>query len=169
MKFAVIDIIFIVIILVIGFWGLKKGFFTQLITIIGLGVGLFTAYFFSDDLSPILTKVVGEQPWLNLLSFIVIFAVVLLLTKLLDKMLDNTLEGLGADGLDKILGFLFGAIQGTFICIGITALLTIQPLVDPLTIFGNSIIGNQFVEMLPELEKIMPNTEDILENFGTEV
>lgn len=168
MSFAVIDIVFIVIILVIGFTGLKRGFFTQLITIIGLAVGLFSAYFFSDDLSPYLMKVVGEQPWLNLLSFILILVVILLLTALSDKILDNTLEGLGADGLDKILGFVFGAIQGTFLCIGITALLLLIP-VDTINIFEGSMIGSKFVEILPELEKILPNTEEIMENFGTEI
>ncbi len=169
MSFKVIDIIFIVVILILGFAGLKRGFFSQLITIIGLLAGLFCAYFFSDDLSPYIAKIIGERDSNNLISFILIFAAAILISMLLNKIFKNALNELGAEGLDKILGLSFGLIQGIFICIGITALLTLQPLFDPEPIFTDSFIGSRFLSVLPQLEKLLPEAQEFLGNMETEV
>ncbi|QEN06316.1 hypothetical protein EW093_17035 [Thiospirochaeta perfilievii] len=52
MSFKLIDIIFIIIILLMGFGGLKRVFYPDSYNL-GLIIGLFFAYFFSDDLSHI--------------------------------------------------------------------------------------------------------------------
>lgn len=165
MSLEVIDIIFTVIILLVGFGGFKKGFFSQLITIVGIISGLFFAYFFSDDLSPYISNVIGEKVWINIVSFILIFVVVILITLLLNKIFKSALEKLGTEGLDRVLGFSFGLVQGLFICIGITALLTIQPFFDPDPIFRDSIIGGKIISALPELEKLFPETDMFLNNM----
>ena len=169
MSFKIIDIVYIVVILILGFAGLKRGFFTQIITIVGIIVGLFCAYFLSDDLSPYIAKVIGERDFNNLISFILIFVTALLLSMLLNKIFKKTLNELGAEGLDKILGLSFGLIQGIFICIGVTALLTFQPLFDSEPIFTDSLIGSKFLSVLPQLEKLLPNVQDFLGNMETEV
>lgn len=169
MSFKIIDIIFIVLILILGFTGLKRGFFSQVITIVGVLVGLFCAYFLSDDLSPYIAKVIGERDFNNLISFILIFVAALLISMLLNKIFKKTLNELGAEGLDKILGLSFGLIQGVFICIGVTALLTLQPLFDPDPIFTDSIIGSKFLSILPQLEKMLPDAQEFLGNMEREV
>lgn len=169
MSFKVIDIIFIVVILILGFNGLKKGFFPQLITIIGILVGLFCAYFYCDDLAPYISKIIGERDMNTLISFILIFVVILLLSMLLNKMLKETLSDLGAEGVDKVLGLFFGLIQGVFICIVITLLLTVQPLFNPEPIFTDSLIGSKFLKVIPQIEEILPEAQDFLDNLETEV
>ncbi|QEN06310.1 CvpA family protein [Thiospirochaeta perfilievii] len=169
MSFKLIDIIFIIIILLMGFGGLKKGFFTQIVTILGLIIGLFFAYFFSDDLSPYISKVIGERPSNTLLSFILIFLVSILISMLINKILKHSLEEIGAGGLDKVLGLFFGFIQGFFICIIVTLLLTVQPLFDPSPIFNNSVLGSLIVSILPQIESLLPSTQSFIESIGTEV
>lgn len=169
MNLEIIDIVFIVLILIMGFAGFKVGFFSQIITIVGIIIGLFLGYFFCDDLSIYLVKVIGEHDINNLISFIIIFIVTLIVSLLINKLTKTTLENLGAGGFNKILGFSFGMIQGVIICIGVTALLTIQPFWDPEPIFLNSILGSRFIEILPELEKILPSSEEFLNSIGTEI
>jgi len=165
MSFKVIDIIFIVVILILGFTGLKKGFFTQIVTILGIIIGLFVAYFFSDDLSPLISKIIGIREWNNLIAFIIILAVIILFSQLLNKAVKESLNQIGAEGLDKILGFIFGLVQGLFICIGLTTLITIQPFFDPEPIFRDSTLGSWILSVLPQLEKLLPNAQELLENL----
>lgn len=164
MNLEIIDIIYIIIILIMAFYGFKKGFFSQLFTIVGLIVGLFIAYFFSDDLSAKLTEWLGGVQWNNLISFILLFVVFFALCQLLNKVFKNSLVVLGAQGIDKIFGFIFGSAQGLIIVIGVTFLLTAQPLFDPTPIFENSTIGNWTLSVIPTLEKIYPDTKDFIDN-----
>lgn len=169
MSLQIIDIIFIIIILLVGFGGFKKGFFSQIITIVGIILGLFLAYFLSDDLSPYLGNIIGEHSFNNMVSFILILLVSLLVTMLVNKIFKTTMENMGSEGIDKILGFIFGLVQGLFICIALTAFLTIQPLVNPEIIFSNSIFGNKIISVLPELEKILPEPEVFKNNIESNV
>ncbi|OQY38647.1 MAG: hypothetical protein B6229_05465 [Spirochaetaceae bacterium 4572_7] len=169
MSFEVIDIVFVVLILIFGFNGFRLGFFSQLFTVIGLIVGLFSAYFFSDDLSLKLVGIIGNGPWNNLISFILILAAILLLSQLLNKIFKNSLEALGAQGLDKIFGFTYGLVQGLVVCLIITTLLTLQSFTDPTPIFENSLIGSRFVSVVPEFQKLFPDTQKALKKLEKEL
>lgn len=164
MNLEVIDIIYIIIILVMAFHGFKKGFFSQLFSIVGVIVGLFVAYFFSDDLSPKISEWFGEGKWNNLISFVLLFVVFFGICQLLNKAFKDSLEALGAQGIDKIFGFIFGSAQGFIVIIGVTFLLTAQPIFDPTPIFQDSSIGNWALSVIPELEKIYPDAKEFLED-----
>ena len=161
MNLTAIDIIFTVIIVLVGFSGFKKGFFSQIITIIGIFVGLFISYFYYDDLAPVLINIFGSHGFINILAFILLFVGVIIITLLINKIGKSTMENLGSEGVDKILGFIFGLVQGLFICIILTALLTIQPLFNPDKIFNGSTIGNKIITVLPKLGNLLPDSKII--------
>lgn len=169
MSLQIIDIIFIVMILLVGFSGLRRGFFSQIITIVGVAAGLFLAYFLSDDLVPYVSGFIGEREWVTVLSFVLIFVATILVTLLINKIFKTTIENMGNEGIDKILGFIFGLVQGLFICITLTALLTIQPLINPEPIFRDSIIGNRIISALPQLEKMLPESNIFRNAMETDV
>lgn len=169
MNLEAIDIIYIIIIFVLGLSGFKKGFFSQLFTIIGIVLGLFLGYFFSDDLGEVIIKYINIDNWSPLVSFVIIFLGIVIICNFLNKAFKDTLEALGAQGMDKIFGFLFGASQGVIICVGITALLTFQSFIDPSEIFEGSSIGAVFCDFLPKLENLLPQTKDFLETIEKEL
>ena len=109
--------------------------------------------------------VIGIREWNNLIAFIIILAVIILFSQLLNKAVKESLNQIGAEGLDKILGFIFGLVQGLFICIGLTTLITIQPFFDPEPIFRDSTLGSWILSVLPQLEKLLPNAQELLENL----
>ena len=76
------------------------------------------------------------------------------------------MENMGSEGVDKLLGLTFGLVQGVFICLTFTALLTMQPLVDTKPLFENSIIGSRFIQALPEVKKILPESDLFKNNIG---
>ena len=161
MSIQVIDIIYIVIILIVGIGGFKKGFFSQIITIVGIIAALFLAYFFNDDLSPYVADIIGNHSFVNIVSFILIFVVVIIIALLINHIFKTTVNNLGSEGVDKILGFLFGLVQGLFICVALTALLVIQPIINPEVIFNKSILGSKLIEVLPTIERLLPESEII--------
>ncbi len=169
MNLEAIDIVFIVLIFVLALNGFKKGFFSQLFSIIGLVLGLLSAYFFSDDLSQRLIEYIDVGKWNNLVSFILILLLVVIIFRLLNKAFKESLEALGAQGMDKIFGFLFGACLGLVVCIGITVLITLQSFVDPGEILVDSTLGSIFSDFLPKIEKIIPQSKDLIETLEKEI
>jgi len=169
MSLEVIDIIFIIIILITGIGGFKKGFFSQIITAAGIVIGLILAYFFSDDLLPYISNITGEREWNNIFSFILIFIVVTIVTLLVNKLLESALENLGTENIDKMLGFIFGLVQGVFACVIVTIILTAQPFFDPDPIFRDSVIGSKIVSALPAFEEYIPSGQDFLDEIEIEL
>lgn len=171
MSLAVIDIVYIVIILLFGFAGLKRGFFSQIVTVAGVVGGIFLAYFFSDDLAVSVEKLAGINEFNDFIAFILILLVAILVAMLINKIMHTTLKNMGADGTDRILGLSFGFIQGLFASIILTALLAIQPLIDPGKIFDDSIIGSRLLKVLPHLQEIIPIEYDRadIEKIGKDI
>ncbi len=162
MSLEIIDIIFIIILLVFGVNGFVKGFFSQLFTIIGVVLGIILAYFFSDNLSPYIVKFIGSGEWNNLISFILIFLGVLGVSFLLNKIFKEALDALGAKGMDKIFGFCFGLVQGVLACIAFTVMMIYQPFFDSKPIFKDSVLAIKIVDIIPELQKILPDSKAII-------
>lgn len=164
MSLKAIDIVFIVVVLILGLNGFRKGFFSQLFTIIGVVLGLLIAYFFSDNLSVIVEGIIGKNKWNNMISFVVLFLGIVIVCGILNRIFKSTLETLGAQGMDRIFGFFFGVFQGWVICIAFTALLIFQPFVDPDKIIKESVIASKIAEFLPKIEKILPQSNEIINN-----
>lgn len=164
MSLKAIDIVFIVVVLILGLNGFRKGFFSQLFSIIGVVLGLFLAYFFSDDLSLVLEGIIGKNKWLNMISFAAIFIGIVIVCGILNKIFKSTLETLGAQGMDRIFGFFFGVVQGWILCIAFTALLIFQPFFDPEKMIKESVIASKIADFLPKIEKIMPEQDEIIKN-----
>lgn len=112
-----IDIIIAVILIAFGFGGLKKGLITEAATLLGLGLGLYGAFHFSDFTAEKLLHYVEINPkYLNLIAFIVTFIVVAILVNILGRLVTGVVKSLNLGFIDKIGGFVLGAAKGVLIC-----------------------------------------------------
>ena len=112
-----VDIIIIVVLFAFGVGGLRKGIITEAATLLGLGLGLYGAFHFSDYTADRLLQWVEINPkYLNLISFIVTFIVVAILVNLLGRIVTKIVKSLNLGFIDKIGGFVFGIAKGILIC-----------------------------------------------------
>ena len=111
----IIDILFLMIFLVIGVFGMSKGFIESLTDFLNLVVGISIALFFYVDLSFFISKYVSINPTI-IISFCIgiIFVMSLIMLRLLTSLLLFLFDGSISSykTLNTILGFILGIFKG---------------------------------------------------------
>ena len=124
-----LDIIIAVLMVVFGLGGWRKGIIIEVTTLLGLGLGLYGAFHFSDFTAEKLVNYVEINPkYLNLIAFIVTFVVVALLVNVLGRMVSNLVKNLNLGFIDKIGGFVVGIAKGLLLCSLLVMLLNVMNL-----------------------------------------
>ena len=124
-----LDIIIAVLLVVFGLSGWRKGIIIEIATLLGLGLGLYGAFHFSDFTAEKLVGLVEINPkYLNLIAFIVTFVVVALLVNVLGRLVSNLVKNLNLGFIDKIGGFLVGLAKGLLMCSLLVMLLNVMNL-----------------------------------------
>lgn len=112
-----IDIIIAIIVVVFGIRGLRKGLIREAATLLGLFLGLFVAFHFSDFTADKLQHLWEIDPkYLNLIAFIVTFIVVAILVNLLGHLVAKLVKAINLGFIDRLGGFVIGLAKGLLIC-----------------------------------------------------
>ena len=177
----IVDIIIIIFLVLSGIVGAKRGFFKEIVVCLGTILVFYLAYKFKDPVGnffllklpmfdfPNLFKGVITLNILvyQLLAFVlvlalllVIFNIIVTITGIFEKLLRITII-LGLPS--KILGFIFGIIEGYVISFVILFFLT-QPAFS-FNYFMSSKVGNTILTSSPVLTDITKNTVEVIENI----
>lgn len=114
---------------VFGLGGWRKGIIIEITTLLGLGLGLYGAFHFSDFTAEKLVGLVEINPkYLNLISFVVTFVVVAILVNLLGRMVSKLVKNLNLGFIDKVGGFVVGIAKGLLVCSLLVMLLNVMNL-----------------------------------------
>ena len=111
----IIDILFLMIFLIMGVFGMRKGFIESFTDFLNLVVGVSIALFFYVDLSFFISKYVSISPTIIIffsigLIFTISIIVLRLLTSLLLFLFDGSISSYKM--LNMILGFMLGTFKG---------------------------------------------------------
>ena len=111
----IIDILFLMIFLIMGVFGMRKGFIESFTDFLNLIVGASIALFFYVDLSFFISKYVSVSPTIIIffsigLIFTISLIVLRLLTSLLLFLFDGSISSYKT--LNMILGFMLGVFKG---------------------------------------------------------
>ena len=111
----IIDILFLMIFLIMGVFGMRKGFIESFTDFLNLIVGASIALFFYVDLSFFISKYVSISPTIIIffsigLIFTISLIVLRLLTSLLLFLFDGSISSYKT--LNMILGFILGVFKG---------------------------------------------------------
>ena len=113
----IIDILFLMIFLIMGVFGMRKGFIESLTDFLNLVVGISLALFFYVDLSFFISKYVSINPtFIIFFSIGVIFVISLIILRLLTSLLLFLFDGSISSykTLNMFLGFMLGILKGAF-------------------------------------------------------
>ena len=156
-----VDIFFLLIILVCGLIGLKRGFFKELVLTVGYIVLLIVSYKLITPTTNLIISLVkvGNNP-INLLVYqiiaflivflilSVIFQLIIFLTNILEKLLNITIV-LGI--FSKILGFILGLIKGIIVAYLLSLLFTL-PMFNNIPMFRNSTVKKEILTKMPNIK-----------------
>lgn len=117
MTMNYIDIVIAILLVVFGLGGWRKGIITEAATLLGLGIGLYGAFHFSDFTAERLVEYVEVDPkYLNIIAFVVTFIVLAILVNLLGRLVSKVVRTINLGFVDRLGGFLFGIAKGLLIC-----------------------------------------------------
>ena len=156
-----VDIFFLLIILVCGLIGLKRGFFKELVLTVGYIILLIVSYKLITPTTNLIISLVkvGNNP-LNLLiyqiiAFLVVFIIlsiifqlIVFLTNALEKLLNITIV-LGI--FSKILGFILGLVKGVIVAYLLSLLFTL-PMFNNIPMFRNSTVKSELLTKMPNIK-----------------
>lgn len=139
MTFAIIDIIFAVIILVVAINAAIKGLVYEILGKAAFVMGVLFAILFYKNFTSVMMKYITNQTLAALASFLLIFIVVFLIISIVKVILNKIFAGEVLGGLNKALGFFFGIIEGLLLISLIIIALELQPFFDVNSLFEGSV------------------------------
>jgi len=159
-KLQVIDWIFISLILLMMVHGYLKGFIEELFSWAALVLALWAAVIlFPAGGAFIRTKTMGNVRAVpELLAFIAIFLIIMIVVKALGGILKNVIAGANLGGVNRLLGAVFGIIEGAAIVTLIIFVFRVQPLFDSSKILGESFFARFMLPIIKIPLKIPPVT-----------
>jgi len=121
----IIDLLFLMIFLTMGVFGMRKGFIESLTDFLNLAVGISIALFFYVDLSLFISKYVSINTTIIIFFSIgIIFAISLVILRLLTSLLLFLFDGSISSYkiLNNVLGFMLGIFKGAISLVLFTGL-----------------------------------------------
>lgn len=92
--------------------GFMKGFIRELAAILGIFIGVVAAYVLADKVFKYFTIYFESVDFeLKIISYVVVFFATILLVNVLASLLTKTLKIVALNGINRILGAIFGAIK----------------------------------------------------------
>jgi membrane protein required for colicin V production len=149
-SFAVIDIVFVALAIIFAIRCSLRGFIGELMSIGAFVLGLLAALFFYKNGGDFIrTKFMPDMEIIpKILAFILLFLIVFILVKILGSILREIVEGIKLGGADRVLGTIFGLVEGIIVISLILFILTIQPLFEPKTVLGESFFAKLLLPLI---------------------
>jgi membrane protein required for colicin V production len=154
MSLAVIDIVFIALILILVVRCTLRGFVVEVMSMASLVLGVLGAIFFYKNGAVFVEKrfAIAGFPS-KLLAFIGIFFVIFIMVKILEYILRDIINRINLGGVDRFLGFLFGLVEGTLLTALALFFLSGQPLFDAAPLLEKSLFARF---LLPLMGVVLP-------------
>lgn len=122
------DWIIIVVLVLSVIVAASQGFVLEIITLAGLGFGLWLAFWNYQVLAVPMARVIHSAAIADALGFLLIAFGVMIIFGLVGRLISRLVRTAGLGGLDSLLGALFGIVRGcVLIVIAILAIAAFMP------------------------------------------
>ena len=165
MNAAIIDVVFILILVIFTLRCAIQGFVSEIMSIAALIAGMFAAIFFFRIGAQIIR--IRFMPELiiipEIIAFILIFLIAFGIVKLAETLLKNIIETIQFGAADRFLGFIFGFAEGVVVVCLALFVISIQPFFDPQFLLKNSFFADILLPFITGEKRV---TLDMIARFG---
>ena len=161
-----VDLVIIVAGLAFAAFGLMNGLIRMAFSTVGLVGGIVLAGRFYQSLAEVLSPTGAS--WSGVAAFAIIVIVTLVVANIVGSVIKKVVSLLLLGWIDKVFGFILGALTGTMLC---AALLTIATKYFPSVIedtLSQSVMAKFVMEQFPLLLGLLPEDFDFIRNFFQE-
>jgi membrane protein required for colicin V production len=162
-NLPVIDLIFLILIILMVIHGYVRGFIEEIFSWATLVLAIWAAVFLYPAGAEVIRKKIMQDVRLvpEILAFIAIFILIMIFLKMLEHILKDVITGAKLGGVNKVLGAVFGLIEGFALTALVLFVLDVQPLFNSSKVIGDSIFAQilmPFIKAPLNQEKDMVNT-----------
>ena len=160
----------IIIIVILGY-GLVRGLFRGLVkevsSVIGVLGGFYAAFTYYPKLSKLLSGLISDTAYLNILSFLIIFCGVLIIVGVLSIMIKYLMNISFLGWVDRIGGLIFGVIKSVLI-VSILFIILTAFLPKGSAFIKNSTLAPHVSRISEKLVKVVSKEmkQDFMTKFG---
>ena len=150
-NFAVIDIIFVALIVIFMIRCAIRGFVSELMSVASVVLGFLAALYLYSNGGEFLRSTFmqgGAWHFPEIIAFIAIFSIVFIVVKIIGGLLNDIIEGVRLGGVDRFLGIFFGVAQGIAVVSLVLFILRIQPIFDSEPLLYNSFFARLLLPMI---------------------
>jgi membrane protein required for colicin V production len=153
------DLIFLILLVLMIIRGRVRGFLLEIFSWASLILGILVAVYCYKTVGAL----IREKYFPNLkalpdiLAFVLLFIGVFLIMKMLQKILSDVVKGVKLGGVDKLLGTVFGFIEGMVLVSLVLFILSIQPLFDVSTLLQESFFSKLILPLIEQRPKVNLN------------
>ncbi|MDR0719723.1 MAG: CvpA family protein [Treponema sp.] len=154
-----LDLIFLILLVLMIIRGRVRGFLLEIFSWASLILGILVAVYFYKTVGAL----IREKYFPNLkalpdiLAFVLLFIGVFLIMKMLQKILSDVVKGVKLGGVDKLLGTVFGFIEGMVLISLVLFILSIQPLFDVSAVLEESFFSKLILPLIERRPKVNLN------------
>ena len=105
-------------------WGLKRGLIREVMTIVGLVVGLVCANMWADEMAAGLNRYVGKFDYWIIVAYVIIILLALLVAVIIGRGLHKLFDAAQLGWLNRTLGALVGVVKGGVLAMVIVLLVS---------------------------------------------
>ena len=173
-----IDVIFGIFLLVFFVIGFKKGFISSVVYLLGLIIAVFLSGKIGYDVRiALMEKFTISETIAMIIAYILIFLVIMLIAKIVIIILNKIVTFLNLKFLDRILGGLFGILNGILILAILLIILDISPISkivakgtenSKISSFVRIFTGKAY-KKIPKLEEGKDKLEEIIEKVTEKI
>ncbi len=109
------DILIIIILVYCVVRGLFRGLVKEVSSIFGVLGGFYAAYSYYPQVANLLTRLIADEAYRNILAFLIIFCCILILINVLGIIIKYLLNIAFLGWVDRVFGLLFGMTKGILI------------------------------------------------------
>ena len=159
----------ILILVILGYSlirGLFRGLVKEVSSVIGVFGGFYAAYTYYQVLAGLLSRLIQDISYLNILSFLIIFSAIFIIVSIIGVIIKYLLNIAFMGWMDRICGAGFGIIKGLLIVsVILIPLTTFLPKKTPL--IKNSLLSPHVTKISEKMVKIVP--KDMKQQFDEKI
>jgi len=149
-----LDFILLIVVILFALRCYFRGFVEELLSMAAIILGVFLAIVLYRSAGEFLSKQFGMKSFAEVAGFVAVFIIVFLLIKILQGVLKSVIESINLDTLDRGLGFILGAAEGTLLISVVLILLHLQPVFDVSKLLEGSVIARTLLPILVSAAKL---------------
>ena len=157
-----LDIVIIVVVVLLGFGGLRQGIIRTVFGIAGLIGGIVLAGRYYDELAAVLSP--SGATWVNIAAYAIILLATLIVAGVVGNLVAKAVHFAALGWLDRLIGCVLGIFIGGLLCAAILAIVLKYYPAAAATI-SQSGVAEFLMDQFPLLLALLPADFDFIRDF----